>query len=198
MKLLYLLSLCMMMVVMAGLGSASDYLGHKQNTAFNLTILSNNATSCNLSYIQYPNDVSHIFNQPLVKNGQTFHLNIPSGNYSQLGTICHGITCTDGVSVETGSVCRNITPSGFVGTIGFFFIYIIIILAVFAVGFYLENNWIMFFASILVLLFGFFIIKNGIDIIKDTQTTWAIGIIVWALGIIFMFLSVEEQLKEWG
>ena len=180
------------------INNRQDYLPQKQKLGFNLVVQSNNATACNLSYIQYPNGLSTIFNLPLAKNGNTFSLSVGSSNYSQLGSICHGVVCGTGSSVETGAVCREITPSGFTKTATFFFIFIVIIGLVFAIGVKLENKWIMTLASILVLLFGFFILINGIDIIKDTMTTYAIGLIVWALGIYFMYLSVEEMLKEWN
>jgi len=91
---------------------ASDYLPQKQNTDFNLVISSNNASACNLSYIQYPDGSQMITNLAMIKSGNTFYINITSGNYSQLGSICHGITCTDGVNTETGSVCREVTTAG--------------------------------------------------------------------------------------
>lgn len=178
--------------------SAEEYIPHKQNTAFDLVIQTDNATACNFTYIQYPNGVKTLFNKVMTKDSKTFYTNISAGNYSQLGVQCHGVTCTDGSTFESGNICREITPSGFASTATFFFIYIIIIGLVFLIGVTMRNTWVMTLGSILVLLFGFFIIRNGVDLIKDTQTTWAIGLVVWALGIYFLYLSAEEQLKEWN
>lgn len=92
--------------------SAADYLPHKQNTAFDLIISSNNASSCNLTYIQYTNYPKALFNVALTKSGSDFYTTIASGNYSNLGSVCHGVRCTDGNSFQTGSVCREITATG--------------------------------------------------------------------------------------
>ena len=100
--------LAISMMVMA----SAEYLPQQQNTAFTLTITSNNATACNLSSIQYPDGTQTLFNSALTKSGQTFYKTIASGNYSQLGTTCHYIGCTDGITQETGSVCREVTYTG--------------------------------------------------------------------------------------
>jgi len=112
------------LLFMINLVSAADYLTQKQNTNFDLVVQSNNGTACILSYIQYPNGVQSIFNIPLTKDGQTFYLTISSTNYSQIGNICHGVTCTDGSSSSTGSVCREITYTGEMITMEQSYIYI--------------------------------------------------------------------------
>lgn len=190
-------AILLLILVAMPLCSASDYTAHKQNRNFELVIQSNNATSCNLSYIQYPDNSKTLMNLPMTQDGSTFYISVASTNYSQLGSVCHGITCTDDISIETGSICREITPSGFISTLSFYILFIVIIVLIFIMGIVLQNKWIMMLGSILVLILGFFIIINGIDVIKDTTTTWAVGIVVWALGIYFIYLSVEEQLKEW-
>lgn len=185
-------------ILLLPLALASDYLPQKQNTQFNLTVQSNNATSCNLTYIQYPNGQTVLYNLAMTKSGRTFVISISANNYTQLGSQCHGVVCTDGSSFEPGTVCREITPSGFVGTVSFYIIFLLIITLIFALGFMTKNNYIMFLGSVLIIIFGFYGIVNGFVDIKDTNTTWAIGIICWAIGVYGLFLSVEEQLKEWN
>jgi len=177
--------------------SSTTYLPLHQSSDFDLVISSNNATQCNLTYITYPNGKT-LYNTPLTKTGTTFSLLIRSGNYSQLGAVCHGIVCTDGTTVLPGTICRQVTPSGFVNTISFLFLFISIIALIMILGFHLKNKWLMTLGSILILLLGFFIIVNGIGDIKDTRTTWGVGWIVVAIGLYAMILSAEEQLKEWG
>ena len=194
---LLLLTLTLLIVIMP-FSLAQDYLPQKQATQFNLIISSNNASACNFTYIQYPDGSITSSQKAMTKSGTDFNYIISAGNFTQLGSTCMGVTCYDGLTYETGSVCREVTPSGFTSTTTFFFIFIVIIGLVFLMGVVLKNTWIMMLGSILVILFGFFIILNGVDIIKDMRTTWGIGLIVWALGIYFMYLSVEEQLKEWN
>jgi len=89
----------------------SAYAEHEQYTPFNLTISSNNATDCNLSYIQYNNGNSTIFNTPLTQNFRTFHTVIEGSNFTD-GNVCVHVVCTDGVIFEEGSQCRTVTLAG--------------------------------------------------------------------------------------
>jgi hypothetical protein len=157
-----IICLAISMMVMA----SAEYLPQQQNTAFTLTITSNNATACNLSSIQYPDGTATIFNLPLTKDSQTFYKTIASGNYSQLGSICHDILCTDGVSIEPGSVCREVSPDGTTNT-----------------G---ANISIKIFAAIstLILMF-FFLFLAGYNLKKDEEGI-AIRLFFIGLGIVFL------------
>lgn len=127
-----------------------------------------------------------------------YQFNVSATNFSNMNHYYYFIQCN---STNYGGYSSNIlyiNQYSWVSTLGFYCIFLTIIFLIFLIGFKLKNAWIMTLGSILVLILGFFIIINGIDVIKDTSTTWAIGIIVWALGIYFMYLSVEEQLKNWN
>lgn len=128
---------------------------HKQNTDYILAVTSNNATSCNLSSIIYPDNTQTIFNTVMVQDGRLFYLNITSGNYSQIGETCHNIVCTDGATYEDGSVCVEVTPEG-KETTGLFSI--VIIASLIAMG---------AFSFILGLVFNsdHWMLKNGLFII---------------------------------
>jgi len=132
-------------------------------------------------------------NLGMIQNGSIWTYNFTPtslGRYDVAGI-------SDGCD-KTFATYFEVTPSGFTGTLGFYIIFIVIIAGMFILGFVTKNNYIMMFGSIAVLFFGFFVINFGIDIIKNTQTTWAIGLITWALGIICIYISLEEQLKVWG
>ena len=174
--------------------ASNSYLPSKQSVNYTLIVTSLNSSFCNLSSIQYPNGNVFITDLEMSKSGQSFTIIIDKGNYSTLGFISYNVICSD----SKYTIIYEITPSGFTNTSTFFFIFIIIIALIYLLGMSLKKNWIMLLGSILVLIFGFFIIINGVDIIKDTTTTWAIGIICWAIGIYGLFLSAEEALKEWG
>lgn len=85
---------------------------HQQDTSYDLIISSNNATLCNMSYIQYPNNTKITYNQTLTRDGQTFSATIPEGNFSQNGETCMGITCFDGSQYEVGSICVEVNYFG--------------------------------------------------------------------------------------
>lgn len=168
---------------------------------FNLTgaVLNNSMVSCVLHL--YDNEGHHIYinKTPVFKNNYDFSFVVPARNISKLSQASYIMQCNN-----TGSYgCfvsepLEITPSGFSGLADFYYIFIIIIIATVALGLFVKNPWIMMLGSIMVLIFGFFVIIYGVDIFKNTSTTWAVGLLTWALGVYFMYLSLEEMLKEGG
>jgi len=92
--------------------TANNYLPQKQNTDMDLIVSSNNASSCNLTYLQYPLGTIVLVNSPMTKSSQTFSILLASPNFTQLGSTCAGIVCSDGVNLEAGSVCREVTYNG--------------------------------------------------------------------------------------
>lgn len=102
-----------MTIALLSFSSGETIFDHPKNTPFDLTVTSNNATGCNLSYIQYPNGIKITQNLQMVKDGHSFSLSVSKGNYSTLGITCHGVICTDGLTFEDGSICRNVTPTGY-------------------------------------------------------------------------------------
>ena len=118
-------------ISMIAFASAEDYLPHKQNTQLDLVITSNVATSCTLLTITQPDGTQNALNLSMTKSGQAFSKNITGGNYSQLGNVCHKISCTDGTDVITGDECRNVTPTGVITSPVQISIYILFLIAIF-------------------------------------------------------------------
>ncbi len=106
----------------------SAYFPHQQDTDFFLVVQSDNATQCNLSYIQYEDGSFTYFDFIMTKNGLSFNQTVDAGNYSQIGPICHGVSCTDGIFNEPGSVCREVTPNGSSTSTGQYLLYIFVII----------------------------------------------------------------------
>lgn len=151
-----------------------------------------NASYENITSVQLP-DYSKIYiGKLMTQNGADFNYTFCNISISGTYTVCgHS-------DIREWCYDFEATPSGFKNLGTFLFVFIIIIALIFILGFKVENAWIMSLGSILILLLGFFIIKFGVDIFKDTQTTWGIGIITWAIGLYTLFLSAEEQLKQWN
>lgn len=102
-------------IILIGIVSAENninVLPLPQNQPWVLTVNSNNATSCSLTYIQYPDGTQTIFNAVMTQNETTWYVNIPAVNYKETGIICHGVSCTDGTDTITENICREITASG--------------------------------------------------------------------------------------
>lgn len=144
--------------------------------------------SINIS-IYDPDSSLIVDNSPMTSN--TYYANyslIPNlnGNYS--------FFYSDGGNISNGSF--EVTPSGYSNLIGYLFLFLAIIFLSYLLGVKTENNWIMMIASIEVLFFGFWILNYGIDIIKDYNTTRALGFLIWGLAIISLYKSAEGQLAE--
>jgi hypothetical protein len=189
MKLYWLLIL--LLVIPLATAQVESFGTFKQNQQVNL-IQTWNGTKCNVTSITAPDSTLIITGRLMTKNGLKFNLTLIDSQVFRIGEYN---VCGD---CDSSPWCANfnITPSGYTSTLGFFILFLVFIVLIFVMGMSLKNNWIMMLGSILVLILGFFVIVNGVDVIKDTNTTWAIGIILWALGIYFIFLSVEEVKKE--
>lgn len=154
---LFLSLLCLPIIL------AQDYLPQKIDTDFDLIISSNNATNCNITNIQYSDGSARLLILQMTRTGNDFNYTIDKGNFSNLGDICFGVTCVDSISnIETGSICRTVTPNGIVQST--------------AQGI----GSIAFLGLMLVLtfLFGWM----GFRLSESDK--------LWILGIFFLFLSV--------
>lgn len=91
----------------------AEYLSQKQNSPLDVIITSNNATSCNITSIQYTTQSSIFTNFQMTKTSQSFNYTMNSSYFTSMGDICINIICQDSSNnIEPGSICRTITPSG--------------------------------------------------------------------------------------
>jgi len=91
--------------------SSLDFPHHKQDTTLEFSITSNNGTQCNLTKINSPYGIITI-NQIGTKSFQTFNFSINGANYSEYGTYCHNLECTDSVKIVSGEKCYEINYFG--------------------------------------------------------------------------------------
>lgn len=195
---IFLLSFFIFVFLIGSASAEQQTLGWiKTNSCVSLKQSYGNSTFQNVTAVTLPDKTTvYIINSGMTSLGgglynYSFCNNTQSGQY-----IVDGIGDVDG-KMKTWSYDYNASPLGFSNTFIFYLIFILIIVLIFLFGFKLENVWVMSLGSILLLIFGLFVVANGIDLIKDTKITWAIGLVIWALGILSMYLSVEEQLKNW-
>lgn len=159
---------------------SADYQIHKQHTNFTLTLTSNNASSCNLSNIDYSGGNSIIYNIPLSQDGRTFYTTILSSNYSELGDVCHNIVCTDNLTFETGSICRTIKNSNMT----YFLILLSLASLFFIASLFVNEEFFVYISGVLFLIAGIYTMINGIDIVNDWYSR-AIAYICIGLGFLF-------------
>ena len=198
---------------------SAEYLPHKQNTALSFSITSNNATECNVTSYDYPSGTTEL-NQTMGKNGQTFNAFLNSNNFTSIGTYCFNIVCSDSSTYETGSVCREVTPSGSqitagksIGLFGSILLMIILSTISLVLAFKSENNVVKIsfysFSGIgfmMTILYTVIIMQQtlfGFDsILTGIETFWFVGkMLVWigflSLGlVIFMIMLKAWKIKR--
>ena len=194
---------------------SAEYSPHKLNQQLEFSITSNNATECNITTYDYPNGTVFI-NQNMTRNGNTFNGSIESGNFTSIGNYCFNIVCNDSIYIETGSVCREVTPSGSqinsgksISLFGSIFVMLIISVILFIIGFKTESNvakisfysfsglsFIMTILYTIVImqqtLFGFDSILTGID------TFWTVAkTFIWIGFLGFGVVILLIMMKAW-
>ena len=189
MKKLMLLFL-MIAFFMVGFASAEDFAQHKQGIDLPISVTSNNATSCILTTIQTPTSV-YLFNDTMYEaSPKNFNTTIKAGNFTDLGNYCFNIVCSDGVRHETGSVCKSVTPTGFTGTLGFYFLTLILSGGIIIFGFWKQDAPITILGSFGLFFLSLYILFNGIEGFKDPVYTWGIGLTILGLA---MYISARSS-----
>lgn len=188
-KLLILMIVSLLLVVPL---ISADFIPHKQNTPLTLTFTSNNATTCSLLDIQYPNGDTINYNLTLDKTEQSFSTTLNESNYTLLGDTCHFVSCFDGVKYETGSICREVTPSGFSDTLGFYFVLILVAGAFIFLGFKIQDGWFVVAGGMAFVLIGLYSINFGIAGQRDMFITWGVGLFEIFMGA---YLSMRASFE---
>jgi len=188
----YNLGIVMLLLMFSLTLVSASYLPHKQNTELNFSITSNFATSCELTTINSPTGII-LIEQTDTSIG-TFNFNVLGGNFSNLGTYCMNIVCTDGDKITSGQECRDVTSSGEVYNQSQLSIIlgqgiIIALFAGLAFSFSKEKWKIRGFFFTLALLFGLMML-NSIRVmagIGETLNTMAdSGVIIGIIAVSFM------------
>ena len=177
-----------------GLVNAETYIPHSQNKQLNFSITSNFATNCTLQNMNTPNGVVTL-NQ-LDTGFGAFDFSIDGSNFNSIGTYCMNIFCTDGTSTTTGTECREVTPSGFIGTLGFYFVIIILLALLIFMGFYISEEWFVILGGLGLMMLGIYSINNGIAGFKDMFMTWGVGLFEIGVGFILAIKSTFELFKD--
>jgi len=185
-----------MSLLLISLVSAVDYAPHEQDTKWNVVISSNNATTCNLSYVQYPNNLIITLNALMIRDGTSFNYTLAATNFTHLGNMCAGISCTDGVTNEVGSVCRAITPSGYEGTFQLYIIILIVLMSIIILGFSIKEAWFVVLGGMGFIMLGVYSLNSGIVGFRDMYMTWAISLFEITIGTILSVGSAIEKMNS--
>ena len=105
------------------------------------------------------------------------------------GTIVKGCQDKGSFTVEDATVKGAGNPN-------FFWLMLAICVLAIGLGFIIKNGWIAVLGSMGLTLVGLWIIRFGINGLKDNAYTWAIGLITLMTSIYIMVKSAHEMIED--
>lgn len=158
----------------------------------------NNGSYCSstarCNYTIFKPDNSLLVDNQLATNKISYH------NYSiqvnEIGVYKADMTCTDGSLTGSETFYFQVTGSG-INDNKFFYI-IIFSFAIFfmVLGFWIKDDWVVVFGSFALVILGLYILLNGIDLIRDINTTRGISFIIIGVGSYISIRSAIEMIDE--
>jgi len=190
MKVIYILIILTLFIIPAITAEQQSLESVKQFSCIDLP-QSANATSCIVKSIQYPNKTIAITNYSMDRDGsyftyRKFCLTSQLGIYI-VNTECGGITYPYDFEV---------TPSGFVGTLGFYFIILGILAGLLILGFTIKDGWFVVFSGMGFISLGIYSIMNGIAGFRDSLLTWGTSLFFIGIGAYLAINSAIEMIDE--
>jgi hypothetical protein len=183
--------ICLAFMFIVGIGilvclkEVKAFSPQQLNTNYNLIVTSNNATSCNLTYIQTPTTL-RMMKIPMTRNLTDFSILINKSNFTEIGDVCMGIACSDGVSYETGSKCVEVTPSGRNGASNIVFMIFVIslIYLITFIGFFGKNEIVTILGGMFMIGLSVYLVQNGVIVYQDWITNY-LAYITFGIGAFF-------------
>ena len=191
-KLLFVFMFSMFLLYI-GLVSAGKYeLTVKQNDCIDLYQSCPSCTYVNLTAIKYPDVSVVLMNLGMTKDGTEY-------NYSFCGTNSIGehfytvVGDKDGVA-QTEVIPFEVTPSGFINTLGLYFIFLIVLGGIIVLGFSINEAWFVVLGGLGFIMLGIYSINYGIVGFKDMFMTWGVGLFEIGVGTILSVGSAWQKL----
>lgn len=179
----------------------------KQNTGFTLHLhvsnisngypLTNNLVSCYLHL--YNSSGKHTFESRILgkdSGGWDHEIYIAPGNFSDLYSHSFYIWCNGSAFGGEAKGTFEVTPTGFIGTLGFYLLLLIISLMLIIIGYSVEDEWLIILGAFGFILLGLFILLYGLVEIKDSAYTYGFGIITMMAGAYFAVRGALSKLTD--
>jgi len=190
-------------LLMIGIVSASNpYFGTFQ-TNYNIDLKQLcfiNGTicdSCNITSIDYPNGTAAVSNTYYTKQAADF--NFSFGRTFEEGRYNVNGFCTFGSDVKKPfNYYFDVTPTGFLNTLGYYILILILSLGIIILGFYLSDAPITILGSFGLYFLALYILFFGIVGLKDVVYTWGIGLIILGLAMYISIRSTYELVTSAG
>jgi hypothetical protein len=199
-KLLIILMMGMMLLTLVSAeanrcGNENYYLGEfKINSYFGLTQTCDDSSYSNMTAIKYPDGTYESFNLAMTKDGDNY--NYTFFNTSQIGCYTYTISCDVAGVVTSDNTDFQITPSGFVNTLGFYLLILLFSAGIIVLGFNREDPITVILGTLGLYFVGLYILFNGLDGIRDLVYTRSIAFIVLGIAGYFSIRSAHELITD--
>lgn len=176
--------------------SAITTLGtFKQNSNINLIQNCENSTYSNVSLVVLPNSNFAInTNTTMTKVGDNYNLSF--NNTNAIGVYTVFGYCDEERLYTTWAYTFEVTPSGFIGTLGFYIVLLIIIAGVIIMGFTIKEAWFVMMGGMALLMLGIYSINYGIVGFRDMFMTWGVGLFEIGIGTTLIVGAGLEKIEE--
>ena len=149
----------------------------------NRTDVQTNATTSCFVHL-YNSSGSHILESPLSwdSNSLEFKLDV-EGGYQTVGQYAYILQCNNtGKEIHLVKGGYEVTPSGTQPNIGFYILFLSLSLGIVILGYATKDHATVVLGSFGLYFVGIYILFFGINGVRDTTYTWAIGIIILMLA----------------
>lgn len=182
------------MLITGGVVSALDGLGtYQQGKTINISQVCSDATYITISSITNPDTATIVSNVNMTSTGSgRFYYTLVNTSTNRIGRY-DILGISDGCD-KTFATYFEVTPSGFIGTLGFYIIILILSLGLIVLGYSIEDAWVVILGGMGFILFGLFVLLYGIDGMKDSAYTYGFGIITIMLGAYFAIRGALEKM----
>ncbi len=153
----------------------------------------NNCTYCNFTQIKYPNKEVFLSNIEAIQDGTYFSYEILGGNNTELGEYEYCYDCGNALEKETGCLNYLVTPTGFIDTLGFYIVLLLVLGGIVFLGFSIEEAWFVVLGGLGFIMLGIYSINYGVVGFRDMFMTWGLGLFEIAVGAI---LSIGAGIQK--
>jgi len=187
-----LLTLIIGMFLISGISALDELQPAKLNENY---IIKQTCATCSYVNISVSNMDGFVLNNVVMSNNGSGvwiynYLPLNVGRYDVIGK--GDLSGTD----TSFATYFEVTGSGFVNTLGFYILILVLSLGIIIFGIGIADAPITILGSFGLYFVGLWILFNGIDNLKDPTYTWAIGLIVLGLAIYISFKSAYELIAD--
>lgn len=90
----------------------------------------------------------------------------------------------------------EITPSGFINTLGFYIILLVVLGGILLIGFSINEEWFVVLGGMGFILLGIYSINYGVAGFRDMFMTWGIGLFEIAVGAILSIGAGIQSMND--